>query len=251
MSSVKRLKKIWTLFFRSFFIQSFWNYRSLISIGLCYTMMPLKKMIYQNKEEEDAFVRQNLQFFNSHPYFSAYAIGVLYRLYEDDPNISSEKIEKVKNLLISPLGALGDTIFWDMVKPACLLMAVSGGLLQLMGYPGWALIVLAFLFYNIPHFYVRWNGIKQGYEYGLNIYQKLNFESFEKLYKLYQNVGRAFIVVNLFLLASWSIVQYNVVSVFVLVNILFGLGAGYFKSHFYLYVTGIFLLNFIGIILVI
>ncbi len=185
------------IFIRSLFIQTWWNYKTMISLGYCFTLLPIKKELAQERGSILEFIKENIKFFNAHPYFAGYMIGISYKIFKDEPENAYQKLDKIKNLITGPLGAIGDKLFWENIKPAMMLTAVVGGLLQLDGYPGWIVMVLAFIGYNIPHLHIRWKGIKIGYNEGVRIYNKLNFESFEKIYKLYMQIGKVMWLIGL------------------------------------------------------
>ncbi|MCB9089974.1 MAG: hypothetical protein H6628_16875 [Calditrichae bacterium] len=42
-----------------------------------------------------------------------------------------------------------------------------------------------FLIYNLPHLYLRYNGIWEGYTYGLEVHKCLDEQRFQKLEKVY------------------------------------------------------------------
>ena len=177
-----------SMFLRSFLVQALWNYRSMQSLGICFMLLPLRVKLDKSSEIFREFIAENIKFVNSHPYFAGYLVGMLSKLYLQEGDAVIQKAEKLKNLLVSPLGSIGDKLFWENIKPSMMLLAVPGAIFQLQGYPGWILMALAFAGYNLPHLIIRWIGIKQGYTLGYQIYNKLNFESFEKMYKLYLNI---------------------------------------------------------------
>ena len=234
------------LFVKSFFIQSLWNYKSMLSIGLCYTLLPIRKKIPENSESFKNFAEENLKFFNAHPYFAGYMIGLIVRLYEDEPETASLKVEKIKNLLISPLGAIGDKLFWENIKPSMMLLAVVGGLMQILGYYGWIIMVIAFFGYNIPHLYIRWRSIGFGYNMGVQIYRKLNFEFFEKMYKLYLNIGKVMWIAGLGIttIAVWHHLGIISIPVF-LINFLLTVFIYHYTNSVFRYLGSLLIINVI------
>ena len=69
---------------RSFFIQSGWNYKSLLSLGFCFSILPVAKFLYKNDQSKIAdFVKRHLSFINGHPFFMSYALGATIRLEEE------------------------------------------------------------------------------------------------------------------------------------------------------------------------
>lgn len=188
---------LFKVFLASFFIQSVWNFRSLISIGFSVCLVPVLNKLYSGNEEKRGFLVRHLHFFNAHPYFASYALGVSIRLEEmaakgEIQNL--EALEKIKDLLIGPLGAIGDRLFWATIKPACLIF----GMFSTFVSPTIELkifsLIITFLLFNIPHLYFRYHGIIEGYKYGLEIYKHIGQKQFENLRKFYLN----FLILSIF-----------------------------------------------------
>ena len=190
-----RLLNFWDLlrmFGRSFFMQAVWNYHSLVSIGFCYALVPAAKRIFKEKGERIKFLCRHLNFFNAHPYFASFAIGSVARAEEEQQlkgNPDPGQVERLKNALIGPLGAIGDQVFWANIKPSSIMVAVLGILVfrELQGQLFFLVFML--LLYNVPHLYVRAAGIYKGYQMGFEVYKILNLTEYNKLKKLYGAVG--------------------------------------------------------------
>ncbi len=194
-SSKIRKIDLFRVFLRSFFIQSLWNFRGLISVGFGVCLFPVLKRLYPGKgdqQERVAFLRRHLKFFNAHPYMASYALGVTIRLEEEAaagaPD-ACQKLERLKDLLITILGALGDQLFWATIKPASLLVGTLGLIWFQDTSQRLATLAITFLLYNIPHFYIRYQGILDGYRKGLDVYQSFNSESFRQLRRFYLLLG--------------------------------------------------------------
>ncbi len=174
--------------FRSFFLQSAFNFRSLISIGFGICLFPLARRLYPDRESRKDFLERHFKFFNAHPYMASFALGVSIRLEEDYAHGDEEahqKLDRVKELLISILGAVGDQLFWMGIRPFSLLTGVAV-LLLLPGVPA-KLIGLTgvFILYNAPHLYLRFRGVQEGYSYGLEIYKCFRPDRFRNLQRSY------------------------------------------------------------------
>ena len=183
---------IFRVFLRSFFVQSVWNYRSLISAGFGICLIPIVNRLYEDPKAKKAFLNRHLKFFNAHPYMASYALGVSIKLEEDfaaGDAEASQKLERLKKMLVSILGAVGDKLFWSVIKPFSLMV----GVLLLYTFQSIPLKIAAlfatFLFCNIPHVYLRYKGIWEGYEYGLDVYKRLRNERFKKLETIYLMLG--------------------------------------------------------------
>lgn len=186
----RRLRKrdLFQVVFRSFFLQSVFNFRSLVSIGFGICLFPLARRLYPDQESRKEFLERHLKFFNAHPYMASYALGVSIRLEEDyagGDGDACQKLDRIKELLISILGAVGDQLFWMGIRPFSLLTGVA--LLLLLPSLESKILGLAavFILYNVPHLYQRINGVLEGYEHGLNIYTCFSTDRFARLQLIY------------------------------------------------------------------
>jgi len=198
------------VFFLSFFMQSVWNFRSLISIGFSICLFPVLNKVCPTMEAKRDFFRRHLKFFNAHPYFASFALGVSIRLEELAAEGESEAahiLDQIKDLLISPLGAVGDRLFWATIKPASLIF----GMVSVLVTPGIlgkvAVLIITFFIYNLPHFYYRYHGILEGYKYGLEVYKYVSQERFEKIRQIYSHLMLFSIVA---LLVFYSVILFSI-----------------------------------------
>jgi mannose/fructose/N-acetylgalactosamine-specific phosphotransferase system component IID len=167
--------------------------------------MPVVKRLYQTKEERQEFLNRHLNFFNAHPYFASFALGAITRIEEEisegrgDPS----QVERLKNAMMGPLGALGDQMFWGTIKPAAILLGVIAVLMTENITTFLYVFILLLLIYNIPHLYIRYNGIKEGYTRGFEVYKLLSVSRYKKYQNFYValgSLGLGFIISYSFLL---------------------------------------------------
>ena len=175
----------WHLFWRSFYIQTGWNFKTLIGNGFCFCLVPVARKLFRTPEGKKSFFNRHLAFFNAHPYFASYALGAVLRLEEEaveDPGRVG-MIVPFKEKLTGPLGAIGDRIFWELLKPLTAL--VGGSLILLDKTEDYSLSLLGlFLFlagYNLPHLWVRFRGIKKGYVLGINVLAEILSPKYPRL----------------------------------------------------------------------
>jgi mannose/fructose/N-acetylgalactosamine-specific phosphotransferase system component IID len=183
---------IFKIFLHSLFIQTVWNYKSMVSVGFTFSLWARCKHILTDKNEKIAFLKRHLSFFNTHPYMATYAIGAIIRLEEEykktgNPDINS--IDKLKNALIGPLGAIGDQVFWQSMKPGISLLGLLGLMLTDHLWSRLFILVLMLLIYNIPHFVIRYRGLKIGYEQGFSVYKYVKIEKFKYIISSFKIVG--------------------------------------------------------------
>ena len=232
------------VFFLSFFMQSVWNFRSLISVGFSICLFPVLHKVCPTIEAKRDFFRRHLKFFNAHPYFASYALGVSIRLEElaaEGETEATHILDQIKDLLISPLGAVGDRLFWATIKPASLIFGMAAVLVT-PGIPGKVtVLIITFLIYNIPHFYYRFQGIWEGYKYGLEVYKHVSQERFEKIRRVYSLLLLFSITA---LLVFYSVIVFTMKPALVLVfwaAILYTLFLNLITKNFYLITLGAFI----------
>jgi PTS system mannose-specific IID component len=146
-------KKVW---WRSQFLQASWNYERMQNLGWCYAMIPAMEKLYPNKDDQTAFLKRHLEFFNTHPYVAAPVWGVELALEESRANgapVDDAAIQGVKIGMMGPLAGVGDPIFWGTLRPVlgafCASLALTGSILgPILFFVIWNVIRMAFLWYT-------------------------------------------------------------------------------------------------------
>lgn len=175
------------IFWRSFFIQGSWTFKGLIAIGFCFSLIPVAKCLYQDHKKRREFLLRHLEFFNSHPYYSSYALGAVAKLEQDAllknwDNLNS--IATFKKRMVSILGVIGDRMFWDEIKP---LTSGIGFVLAIL--LGWVALPIYLLIYNIAHFYVRIQGLRRGFKGGFDVVSCLSMRRYQKYFNITTVLG--------------------------------------------------------------
>lgn len=169
------------LFFSSLFLQSSWSFYSMQSLGFLFT-----SRTGLDKDKNKKLLQNDRIFFNTHPYMAGYIIGAVLKAYEKDED--PEKIKNYINVGQSAFASTGDTLFWQTIRPALLLLAIIFGLK--FGIVG----PLVFIFvYNIFHLYHRFTGFIAGYKQGWDIIYILKTTQFTLIQKLFENLGAFFV----------------------------------------------------------
>jgi mannose/fructose/N-acetylgalactosamine-specific phosphotransferase system component IID len=154
------------MFVRMLAIQGAWNYETLLGNGIGFCVEPALRLLPGGRDGEAyraALARQS-QYFNSHPYFAAVAVGALARAELD--GVPPAKIERFRTALCGPLGSVGDRLIWASWLPVCSLTALAafGAGVQPLG------VLLIFIgLYNAGHLAVRAWGLSVGLERGMNV----------------------------------------------------------------------------------
>lgn len=147
---------------RTFFIQSWWNYKRLQNIGLLFALIPFLRYIH-NKEKFLERTKFYTEYFNTNPYFAPVIIGALCNMEERLAN--GEPVEDMINLLktrlMSTFGSIGDAVTWNGIRPVA---AFSGGILAFFD-PVAGIMLYLFLF-NFTTMYIRFYGFFKAYKLG-------------------------------------------------------------------------------------
>jgi len=133
------------------------------SLGFAYAIEPVLRKLYPDKAEYEARLRLHTEYFNTQPYLASFILGAVAKLEEDratgrndDPDIKG-----LKESLMAPLGALGDSFFWGSLKPVA---AVTAAALLLTG--SWWAPILYLVVYNTWHLGIRAGALFRGYQTG-------------------------------------------------------------------------------------
>jgi PTS system mannose-specific IID component len=132
------------------------------NLGFVFAMIPSIRFLGGNREEKSRMLSRHLQSFNTNLYMSGPIIGSVMRLEEDlyrDGNCV--EADHLKNALMAPYAAMGDSLFWGSLKP---FAGIVGVLFALKGFLVSGLILL--IIYNPLHLWIRLKGFLEGYRKG-------------------------------------------------------------------------------------
>ncbi len=179
-----RKRDLARMFVRSFYLQAALNYERMQSLGFAAAMVPVMNRICRSREERMLFLQRHLEFFNAHPYFASFALGASARLEEAGDRQSGEQVRLLKKGLCGPLGALGDQIFWNGLLPMAGIIGAMLSFRQGIWGP-----VLFLCVYNLPHLWIRYRGLKRGYQLGQDVSRELTGRLYTRAKKFMQMAG--------------------------------------------------------------
>ena len=106
----------WRAWLRLFAVQGTWNYERMLGVGMGYAAEPLLDDLktVDPVRHTEAVVR-SAEFFNCHPNLAGLALGATTRAEYD--GVPGAQIARLRTALCSPLGALGDQLFWAGLVP--------------------------------------------------------------------------------------------------------------------------------------
>ncbi len=155
-------------FLRLYAVQGAWNYERMLGVGMGYAAEPLLEDLRRIDpvRHTEAVVR-SAQFFNSHPYLAGLALGASVRAeYDGTPGA---QVSRLRTALCSPLGALGDQLFWAGLLPAMVGLAIAA---VVLGAGPLAVVVFLVVFNLVRGWTATWalgTGLRTGMRVGAAI----------------------------------------------------------------------------------
>ena len=154
----------WRAYLRLLAIQGTWNYERMLGVGMGYAAEPLLEDLktVDPVRHGEAVVR-SAEFFNCNPNLAGLALGATVRAeYEAVPGA---QIARLRTALCSPLGALGDELFWAGLVPALAGLALAAIALG----AGWWAVAGLLLGYNLVRFGTAVWALRTGYDAGMRV----------------------------------------------------------------------------------
>jgi mannose/fructose/N-acetylgalactosamine-specific phosphotransferase system component IID len=149
---------------RLFTVQGAWNYERMLGVGIGYAAEPLLEDLKAADpvRHSEAVVR-SAEFFNCNPNLAGLALGATVRAeYDAAPG---PQVARLRAALCSPLGALGDQLFWAGLLPALVGAALAA---LVLGAAGWA-IVGFLVVYNLIRVWTAAWALRTGLAAGMGV----------------------------------------------------------------------------------
>src|SRR3982751_2041725 len=165
---------LWETFFRSFFLQTLWNFERMQNVGFAFSMEPLLRRLGYSKTVYRKLLRRQIAFFNTHPYFAPIVMGVVYakeKGRKDEAEKEDATVTVLKDSMGGAFGAVGDHVIWGTWRPFAALLALSVGLLVASPNRAWHVCaqwwVIGFLcMFNTVHLWLRGRGLQKAVQDG-------------------------------------------------------------------------------------
>jgi PTS system mannose-specific IID component len=149
---------------RLFAVQGTWNYERMLGVGMGYAAEPLLEDLkaVDPVRHGEAVVR-SAEFFNCNPNLAGLALGATTRAeYEGVPG---PEIVRLRTALCSPLGSMGDQLFWAGLVPALVGLTVVAVVLG----AGWWAIGGFLLAYNAIRIWTGYWSLRTGMTAGMRV----------------------------------------------------------------------------------
>ena len=178
MKKNTEFRKYWQFFWRSWAIQTSWNYERQMNMGFMYGIAPTLERLYPDESDpkqleykKEAYKR-HMAFYNCTPQTSAFALGLAASMEEeyaeDRDNFNPDTINAVKTSLMGPLSGIGDSFFQGTIRVIAFGLGIS--LAQQGSILG---PILAMLISFVPSALITWFAGKLGYTMGTRYLSKL------------------------------------------------------------------------------
>jgi len=154
----------WRALVRLLAVQGTWNYERMLGVGMGYAAEPLLEDLktVDPVRHGEAVVR-SAEFFNCNPNLAGLALGATARAeYEAVPGA---QIARLRTALCSPLGALGDELFWVGLVPALVGAALVA---TVLGAGWWAILGFLALYNAIRLGTAVW-ALRTGFDAGMRV----------------------------------------------------------------------------------
>ena len=160
---------------RSYWLQSSFNYETMQSGGWLFAMIPGLEKVHTNKNDLAASMYHNLDFINTHPFLVTFVMGIVLSLEQN--KVDTQTIRAVRISAASPLGGIGDALFWLTLVP------ITAGITSNMAIDGSIAAPFIFLvIFNIAQAACRFGLMNWSYKVGTSAIDALtaNMQAFTR-----------------------------------------------------------------------
>src|SRR5450830_1662518 len=147
-------------------LQLSWNYERMQALGYAWSIAPILKKVFPQKDEYFAALKRHMVFYNTNPAIGSPTIfGADCALEEKrQPEVG----DSLKVSLMGPFAGIGDTVMAILMKP---IFAVFAASLALQGHASgaWLMLFLGFFW-----FFLMFPGFWLGYRQGLGLVRQVS-----------------------------------------------------------------------------
>jgi PTS system mannose-specific IID component len=184
---------------RTFVLQASFNFDRMVGIGWAWAAEPILRTLPGGRggEAYQGAMRRATRFFNAHPYLAGMAVGAVARAELE--GLPPEKVERLRQALVGPLGSVGDKLIWAGVMPA----SVGLGLLVAALVSPVAGAVVFLVGYNAVHLPLRWWALREGWRRGTDVSGALTAGGIKRGMRLLGPLGALLVGIAIPVLGGW------------------------------------------------
>jgi PTS system mannose-specific IID component len=184
---------------RTFLLQASFNFDRMVGIGWAWAAEPILRTLPGGRggEAYRGAMRRATRFFNAHPYLAGMAVGAVARAEHE--GLPPEKVERLRQALVGPLGSVGDKLIWAGVMPA----SVGLGLIVAALVSPVAGAVVFFVGYNAVHLPLRWWALREGWRRGADVSGALTAGGIKRGMRLLGPLGALLVGIAIPVLGGW------------------------------------------------
>jgi len=204
---------------RLFAVQGAWNYERMLGVGIGYAAEPLLEdlKVADPVRHSEAVVR-SAEFFNCNPNLAGLALGATVRAeYDAAPGA---QVARLRAALCSPLGALGDQLFWAGLLPAL----VGAALAALALGTGGRAVVGFLVVYNLIRVWVAVWALKTGLAAGMGVGSAIGASWIPRAVPRVGNAAGLLVGFALPLVAAWYLRPLGTIRAAAAVSLIAGAG---------------------------
>jgi len=168
-------------------------------LGLAYAIAPLLEKLYgKDPEQLTRRTRRYLNCFNTNPYLAAAILGFLVHMESQSEEMGDQGLY-LSSSLAGLYGAVGDSFFWNGLKPMTSAIAV----MIFFWHPGLTAVLFLLLFYNLVHFGVRYMVYFCALHRGIGVLEKIDSCQLPLLRNIMGYITTVSLAVTTFLLVDY------------------------------------------------
>ncbi|QOY60567.1 PTS system mannose/fructose/sorbose family transporter subunit IID [Thermophilibacter immobilis] len=175
---VSERKRLWQFFWRTWAIQSSWNYQGQMNLGFLYSIAPTLDRIYTDESDPEILARKKEAYhrhtalYNITQQLNSFVLGLAASMEEEygrnPEDFNPEVINSLKVSLMGPLSGIGDSLLEGTLR------IISFGLGASLAAQGSILgPILALIISGVPKTLITWFGGKVGYTLGTDYVKQL------------------------------------------------------------------------------
>jgi mannose PTS system EIID component len=197
---------------RSLWLQASLNNSTMQGLGALFCLVPVARWLGLDGADWHRFVTRHQGTFNSNPFIATLGLGALARMEADQAGgdrifgevKSAQEFDELlphfRERVSTPLGAVGDSLFWAAVRPQMVLLGAIAALMT--GAVGALVLVVGFAIWQ---FTFRWRSFGWGWALGHRVSDALKDDRLRRPARIAATASAVLAGVLVAVLIPWGI----------------------------------------------